>query len=122
MGLVPIVNMADIVGASCIAVPEAEIYRFGCSELTEYVFGTKESIEKIEIQLDERKPLLFRQAIEFDYYRKEELQVHMKILKNTARLNARKKWYEWREKLVDSLYNASVEYKSQLLRVGWLKI
>jgi hypothetical protein len=109
--------MAHIVRASCLALPEAEIYRFGCNELTDYILETKKSIERIEIQLDERKPLLLKQAMEFDYNKKEELQIYMKMLKNMARLNARKKWYEWREKLVNSLYNTSAEYKSQLLKV-----
>jgi hypothetical protein len=101
-----------------LAVPEAEIYRFGCAELSDYVLATKESIEEIGVQLDGRKPLIFRQAMDFDYHRKEELQGHMKTLKNLARLNARKKWYEWREKLVDSLHNASMEYRAQLLKVS----
>jgi conjugal transfer/entry exclusion protein len=110
--------MTEMIHASCLMVPEAEIYRFGCSELSEYIIAAKESIEKIEIQLGKRSPTLFRQFPEFDHQKKEEAQFYMKILKNTARLNARRKWYEWREKLVDTLYSSSIEYESQLLKVN----
>jgi len=96
-------SLCDRLKAAACAAPMLEMFQYLCRDLERHIKEGRDVIDEIEEIAEAENPPLFQEYIRAPADIKALMDNQFKNIKTNARLTAKRDWYQWRMKNVDSV-------------------
>ncbi|KAJ3217721.1 mRNA-capping enzyme subunit beta [Dinochytrium kinnereticum] len=96
----------DFARASCLQTPELRSLEFGCKALAEHIKEGRNSMSQMEDEVLRETPAIFYEFIDSSNESQAKMLQQFKSAKLASRLETKKIWYGWREKIMKPFQEA----------------
>ncbi|KAF8253740.1 Spc7-domain-containing protein [Wilcoxina mikolae CBS 423.85] len=96
-------SLADSLKAAACTAPMLEMFQYLCRDLERHINEGRDMIAEIEEIAESENPALFQEYIQAPADLKALMDNQFKNIKTYSRLTAKRDWYQWRMKNVDSV-------------------